>query len=111
MTNGITDLSVLHEVPYSQIKGDWVKVKQEVNETPSSLEAFTERPEDRREVTIREGNIIGRAEGTGLYYSEEYRDNIPTSIGPAIYLETPEDTILEVRTDKENELLDYQNNE
>jgi hypothetical protein len=107
MTNGIADLSVLHDKPYSQIKGDWVKVRQETTD-------YTEPLLERREATqteVREGTIVGRGNGTGTYYDGVEKAVMTHSIGPAIYLETPEETVLEVRTDKENnELLDYQNN-
>jgi len=102
MTAG-TSLSHLHEVPYSNVEGAYVKVKQEVNTNPVVI---SEQPETHTET--REGEIVGRAEGTGLYYSEKHGENIADSIGPCIYLSTPEDTILEVSTDKpENELLEF----
>ena len=108
MTNGITDLSVLHEVPYSQIKGAWVKVKQE--QQPDDLLSLG-NPK-ARETKIREGIIVGRGNGRGTAYDTGEREVQEITIGPAIYLETPENTILEVRTDKDaSELLDYQNNE
>jgi len=104
MSNGITDLSVLHEVPYSDIKGASVKVLLEKDD-PMMLEARTERE-------VRQGTIVGRGNGQGVAYDRQEKDCKPISIGPSIYLETPEDTILEVRTEKvANKLLNYKDNE
>lgn len=106
MSDGVS-LSHLHEVPYSQIEGAYVKVNQEA---VSNRVRIHEQPETHTET--REGKIVGRGNGTGTYYDSVEKAVMTHSIGPAIYIETPEDTILEVRTDKtENELVDYQNNE
>jgi len=103
MSDGIS-LSHLHEVPWSNIEGAYVKVRQETTEYD-----YLRDTEPQRTTEIREGVIVGRAQGRGLYYDSERNENIPTSIGPSIYLDTPEDTILEVRTDKtENELLEFE---
>lgn len=100
MTDGITDLNALHEVPYSNIKGAYVKVHQSISTDPMY-------PQKER-IETREGVIVGREKGQSLYYDSDMGENIPTH-NAAIYLETPEDTILEVRTDKtENELLEFQ---
>jgi hypothetical protein len=101
-------LSHLHDKPYSEINGDWVKVKRELTDYTAPL---SER-RGRGETEVREGKIVGRGNGTGVYYDSDLGEVLPHSIGPAIYIETPEETVLEVRTDKENNgLLDYQNNE
>lgn len=103
MTAGIP-LEDLHEVPYSNVEGAYVKVKQEV----TTLVQPTTEPPYESKTEVREGEIVGRAEGTGLYYSDTLGEDVADPIGPCIYLRTPEDTILEVRTDKpENELLEF----
>jgi len=106
--DGLTNLSALHEVPYSNVEGAYVKVKQE--QQPDDLLELG-NPQ-ARETEIREGTIVGRAEGTGLYYDSQRRENVVDTIGPCIYIETPEDTVLEVSTEKtQNELLEFEHNE
>jgi hypothetical protein len=104
MSDGITDLSVLHDVPWSNIEGAHVEVKQATTD-----HALPEAERRKRTTTeIREGVIVGRGEGRGVTYDTGEREVVEISIGPSIYLDTPEDTILEVRTYKdENELLDF----
>lgn len=102
MSEGVKDLNPLHEVPWSNIKGAYVKVHQEVSEDPLALSEVDTYLE------TREGEIVGREKGQSLYYDSERGENIPTH-NAAIYLETPEDTILEVSTDKTaNELLEFE---
>jgi hypothetical protein len=100
MTDGIQDLSVLHEVPYSNIDGAYVKVA--IEKTGPKLtdpERWTEE---------REGTIVGRGNGQGVYYDTDAQEVLTHSIGPAIYLNTREETVLEVRTDKlGNELVEF----
>jgi len=98
-------LADLHILSWDMIEGAYVKVKQEVTETSElSLQPKTE-------TVVREGTIVGRANGTTLYYDSKTGENIPDN-ECGIYLETPEDTILEVRTDKlNNELLEFEHNE
>jgi len=99
-------LSDLHEASWSRIEGAYVRVRQEVDRRDPLRPGDDQQ--DRVTTEEREGELVGRAEGTGLYYDPDRGRNIPDSIGPAIYLDTPEDTILEVRTDKcENELLAF----
>jgi hypothetical protein len=106
MTEGITDLSVLHEVPYRHIEGAYVKVNQEIENDPLMMEHKTV---NRTHTETREGTIVGRGNGQGLAYDTGEKRSKPISIGPSIYLDTPGDTILEVRTDKvENELLEFE---
>jgi hypothetical protein len=111
MSNGITDLSVLHDKPYSDIKGDWIKVEQEVD----NRDPLNPSQDDRTDLVsteTQEGWIAGRGNGTGVYYDSELGEVMTHNIGPAIYLKTARDTVLEVRTDKENnKLLDYKNND
>jgi hypothetical protein len=100
MSDGIKDLDALHEVPWSSIKGAYVKVKQETTEHVTVQRQATK-------TEIREGKIVGREKGQSLYYDSEIGENIPTH-NAAIFLDTPENTILEVSTDKtENELLEF----
>jgi len=99
-------LSDLHEAPWSRIEGAYARVRQEADQRDPHPPH--DDGQDRVTTEEREGELVGRAEGTGLYYDSERGRNIPDSIGPVIYLDTPEDTILEVRTDKcENELLAF----
>jgi hypothetical protein len=92
-------LEQLHEVPYSEIEGAYAKVK--ITDEPRPME-----PE--RIVEIREGKIIGRGNGWGTTYDTGEKEVMEVVIGPSIYLDTPEETTLEVRTDKRgNELLEF----
>jgi len=93
-------LKELHERPYTEIEGAYVKVQQEVNTNSVALSA---QPETHMEV--REGEIVGRGNGQGTAYDSGEGCVMPISIGPSIYLNTPEDTILEVRTDKDGNKL------
>lgn len=102
-------LADLHELPWSAIEGADVRVRLEVDDRPMHLSASEalER-QDLVRTEDREGEIVGREMGKGLYYSSDH-GLIPDSIGPAIYLDTPEETTLEVRTDKlGNELLAFE---
>jgi len=103
----VQDLSAFHDVPWTMLEGMHAKFRITTDHVglPSS--------DPRREVQsqteqIREGVIVGRGEGRGLRYDSSGENAyMETRIGPAVYLDTPEDTILEVRTGKsENELLD-----
>lgn len=98
----------LHELAWSRVEGAYVRVQQEVDDR----DPLVPEQDDRHDLVTtkeREGELVGRAEGRGLYYDSERGRNAPTSIGPVIYLDTPEDTILEVRTDKhENALLAFE---
>lgn len=88
-------LADLHELPWSAIEGAFVRVVVEVDN------GFLDREgTDDTTTRLREGELVGRGEGTGLYYDPEVKDLIPNPIGPAIFLDTPEDTVLEVRTGK-----------
>jgi len=89
-------LSHLHEVPYSNIEGAQVHVT--IDKT--TVEESTGGPVTHKETIHRAGRIVGRGEGRGVAYDSGSKTTKPTSIGPSIYLDTPEDTILEVRTDK-----------
>jgi len=101
----IKNLEALHEVPYSNIKGAYVKVKQEQQPT----ELLEVGNPTARETKTREGTIVGRANGTGLYYDSQMKESVVDTIGPCIYIETPAETILEVNTEKtNNELLEFE---
>lgn len=101
-------LQDLHEAPWSRIEGAFVRVRQQVDRR-DPLDPAQDDRHDLVTTEEREGQLVGRAEGTGLYYDADRGETVPTSIGPAIYLDTPEDTVLEVRTDKhETELLAYE---
>jgi len=102
MSENITDLSVFHEVPWENIDGAYVKVHQKIDSTPHM-------PRKER-LETREGQIVGREIGQSLYYDSQRGESAPT-YQAAIYLETPEDTILEIRTDKPgNELIEFKPN-
>lgn len=106
--DGVTPPSLedLHELPWAAIEGTHVRVLQEVDDR-DPVDPAQDSREDLVRTEEREGELVGRGEGTGLYYSEGH-GLIPDPIGPAIYLSTPEETVLEVRTDKlENELLAF----
>jgi len=105
--DALQDLSAFHDVPWTMLEGmhatfrivsDHVGVPS--GDPQGEVHSQTEQ--------IREGVIVGRGEGRGIRYdSSGANAYMETTIGPSVYLETPEDTILEVRTDKpENELLD-----
>jgi len=101
-------LSHLHEVPWSNVEGAFVRVKQEIDNN-DPLAHISEWSEENVDTEERRGTITGRAQGTGLYYDADRGESIPTGLGPAIFIDTPQDTILEVRTDKPgNELLEFQ---
>lgn len=102
MTDNLTNLEAFHEVPYNNIKNAYVEVKQEITDDPLAHKPTTH-------IETREGTIVGRGNGRGIRYdSSGANAYIETTIGPSIYLETPEETILEVRTDKPgNELRDF----
>ena len=99
----VQDLSAFHDVPWTMLEGMHATFRVEYTPHPAPLH---EQPEVETEV--REGVIVGRGEGRGVRYDSSGENAyMETRIGPAVYLETPEETILEVRTDKEgNELLD-----
>lgn len=95
-------LSHLHEVAWSTIDGAHVRVRIESADDPLD-------PDAERTTSVREGELVGRAEGWGLYYDSDRGQLIPDPIGPKVYLDTPEDTTLEVATDKHgNELLEFE---
>jgi len=99
----INDLSDLHTVPYSEVEGAYIKVLVEKTVDHGRLD---EAPTYKMEA--REGEIVGRGNGTGLYYDTKAKDTYETSIGPAVYIYTAEETTLEVRTDRiENELVEF----
>jgi len=103
MSATIENLSAFHEVPYSNIEGAYVEVKQEVTHAIHTTDSLGHK----KETKIREGTIVGRAKGTGLSYDSEMGETLPTN-DCAIFISTPEDTVLEVRTDKsENELRKF----
>lgn len=105
MTEGVS-LSHLHKVPWDNINGAYVEVRQVTDHVaipttdPIGTTSQTEQ--------LRKGHIVGRGEGTGVTWDAGEKDVRTLNIGPAIYIETPSDTVLEVRTDKsENELLEF----
>jgi len=105
--DALQDLSAFHDVPWTMLEGMHAKFKT-VNYHAGIPHADPTEAVDSRTEEIREGVIVGRGEGRGIQYdSSGANAYMETTIGPAVYLDTPEDTILEVRTDKsENELLD-----
>jgi hypothetical protein len=97
----VQDLSAFHDVPWTMLEGMHATFRIEYVERRAGVD------EPVYETEEREGVIVGRGEGRGVRYDSGERSTMETTIGPAVYLETPEDTILEVRTDKSgNELLD-----
>jgi len=101
-------LAHLHEGPWSKVEGAFVRVRQ-VIDTHDPLPPHDDNREGGVTTEVREGELVGRANGKGLYYDAERAENVPTSIGPTVYLDTPEETTLEVRTDKsENKLLAFE---
>lgn len=100
-------LTEVYQLPWVLVEGAHVRVQIEKDDNDIMAPASEYDPEKIRHEE-REGEVVGRAEGTGLYYDSGRGEPIPTSIGPAVFLDTPEDTVLEVRTDKiGNELLEY----
>jgi len=100
-------LAELHERPWSDIEGAYLRVAQEVDDNDFAAPA-TEYDASKLRVEEREGELVGREIGTGLYFDSGRGELVTTRIGPAVYLDTPEDTTLEVSTDKlGNELLEY----
>lgn len=82
-------LSEIHELPWSEIAGAHVVV--------------------RHDHEHREGDLIGRAIGSGLYYDTQRGETVADQIGPAVFLHTADDTVLEVSTEKSgNELLSFE---
>jgi len=106
MTDDIA-LEDLHQLPWSLIQGAYVRVLQEVDDR-DPLDPAQDDRKDLVHTEEREGELVGRANGWGLYYDSGRHETIRDSIGPAIYLDTPEETTLEVLTDRlENELLAF----
>lgn len=105
--NVIDQLEQLHERPWSEIEGAYVRIDIEVD----TVKAMYSKEASGGERYVREerkGEVVGREIGTGLYYDSDKQDLVIDSIGPAIYLSTPNDTILEIRTnDGDNELLSF----
>lgn len=102
----MTDISLeaVHDMPWDDLEGAYIKVKQEASDPLPPHHNDTERS-----IEEREGTLVGRGEGQGVSYDTGEKATRPLRIGPAIYLDTPEDTILEVRTDKvETELLEFE---
>lgn len=101
--DGPTELADLHMAPWPDVDGAHVVVRQ-VTTTPTPVGKRLEE-----QTSERQGTLVGRAIGTGISYDADAKESYPTRMGPCIYLETPEDTILEVNTQKpENELLAYE---
>lgn len=100
-------MSHLHEVPWPAVEGAFVRVR--VERTDHAAIGSVANPDAHRQTEIREGTIVGRGAGRGVAYDSGESRTKPINIGPSIYLDTPQDTVLEVRTDKlENELLEFQ---
>ena len=107
MTDGVS-LSHLHETPWTDVKGAYIEVEIEIDSNPLTVPALEYDP-DNVTYERREGDLVGRANGTGLYYDSDRGENIPTPIGTKVYLDTPQDTVLEVATDKSgNTLVNFQ---
>ena len=106
MTDGIKDLSMFHEVPYSNLRGAHVEIR--IENTDHAAVGAVSNPGAHTTTEVREGVIVGRGNGRGVSYDTGENQVMETSIGPSVYLETPQDTILEVRADKSgNELLEF----
>lgn len=85
-----------------------MRVRQEKDENDPMAPA-SEWSGDNIRHEEREGELVGRAEGRGIWYDSARGENVPNHIGPTVFLETPEDTVLEVRTDKDgNKLLAFE---
>jgi len=105
--DALKDLSAFHDVPWTMLEG--MRAKFKIVHHHAGIPSGDPRGEVQSQTEqIREGVIVGRGEGRGVRYdSSGANAYMETRIGPAVYLDTKEDTILEVRTDKdENELLD-----
>lgn len=101
-------LEAIHEVPWSNIEGAHIRVQQEIDDR-DPLDFHEDRGADLVYTEERGGELVGRAEGQGLHYDSGRGEIMPTRIGPAIFLSTPQDTVLEVRTDKlDNKLLEFE---
>jgi len=94
----MTDLADLHERPWSKIKNVRVVIRTD-NSDPFL-------PDGPTGPTIREGEVVGRSVGMGLYYMDKTDELIEEEIGPRIYIETVDDGILEIRTDDYHKLLE-----
>lgn len=100
-------LGDLHDMPWRTVEGAHVRVEIE-EDTRDPLDPRQDDVDEPYEYVEREGTIVGRGAGTGLYYDTDRGELMETSLGPKIVLNTPEDTILEVVTDKlGNELLAF----
>jgi len=105
--DALKDLSAFHDVPWTMLEGMHVKFR--ITTDHVALPSSDPRGEVQSQTEqIREGVIVGRGEGRGIRYDSSGENAyMETTIGPSVYLETEQDTILEVRTDKSgNELLD-----
>jgi len=102
----VQDLSAFHDVPWTMLEG--MRVKFRITTDHVALPSSDPRGEVQSQTEqIREGVIVGRGEGRGVTWDDGIKDVREHQIGPAVYIDTPQDTILEVRTDKDgNELLD-----
>lgn len=102
------DLSDLHAYPWADIEGARIVVRQEIDDNDLMLPASEYDPENYH-TEEREGELVGRCNGMGIRYDPHDGQDYASRMGPCIYLETPEGTVLEVRTDTlENELLAYE---
>lgn len=102
------ELDHLHELPWSLLEGASVRVRRETEER-DPLDPTEQTGPTQRTTETREGELVGRGEGEGLYYDSSRGDLVPNPIGPCIYVKTPADTILEVRTDRlGNDLLEVE---
>jgi hypothetical protein len=90
------------------MQGAYVRVQQEQDDR-DPLDPDQDRRTDLVYTVEREGEIVGRAEGHGLWYDSSGGELASSRIGPAIFLSTPRDTVLEVRTNKlDNKLLEFE---
>lgn len=107
MSENIDTLGDFHQAPWDAIENGYLYVVIEID-TRDPLSPISEQTDDPYEYETREGELVGRATGTGLYYDGDRHENVVTRIGPCIYISTPDDTVLEVRTDRTgNELLTF----
>lgn len=104
-------LSELHELPWSEIAGAHVVVRQVVDNVDHALPRSERSDPDERQPDHerREGDLVGRAIGDGLYYDTKRGENVADQIGPAVYLHAPDNTVLEVSTKRKGtELLSFE---
>lgn len=101
MDGEITTLDDVHRLPWAAIEGATLRVRQELQPHPAPI-----GDQPATETVERQGDVVGRRAGSGLHYDSAREQTVVTHTGPRLYLETPQDTVVEICTDKPaNELL------